>query len=98
MYQDIDDSADLQRRANQAAAKVAKVGKMMGLGIRVGSLTVKDGWDITDSVPVNIVRGVVNTNRFGPDAKGRSWWTIWGWTWSSYRRRPQQHGPVVEPT
>jgi hypothetical protein len=92
LYQDIDDSNDLQRRANQDAAKVAKVGKMLGIGIRVGALGVKDGWDITDSIPVDIVRGVVDTNRFHPDPKGLSYWTIWGWTWSSY---PDGHTNMV---
>jgi hypothetical protein len=79
MYSDIDDLNDLRRRAAQAAAKVAKVGKMMGLGLRVGWLTVKDGWDICDSVPVEIKRGVVDTSRFGS-----GYYTIWGWTWSSF--------------
>lgn len=87
MYQDIDDANDLQRRANQAAAKVSKVGKMLGVGIRVGALSVKDGWDICDSVKVNIVRGVVDTNRFGS-----GYWTIWGWTWNSY---PDGHSNMV---
>ena len=87
MHQDIDDSNDLQRRANQEAAKVSKVGKMLGVGIRVGSLTVKDGWDICDSVKVDIKRGVVDTTRFGS-----GYWTIWGWTWNSY---PDGHSNMV---
>jgi hypothetical protein len=79
MYADLDDLADLQRRATQAASRTAKVGKQMGIALRVGSLGVKDGWDICDSVPVRIKRGVVDTTRFGS-----GYWTIWGWAWSSF--------------
>ena len=79
LYEDIDDINDLRRRASQAAAQIAKVGKLMGLGIRVGSLGVKDMWDICDSVPIDIRRGVVDTSRFGS-----GYWTIWGWSWRSY--------------
>jgi len=79
MYQDIDDLNDLRRRTAQAAAQVAKVGKLMGIGIRVGSLGIKDMWDICDSVPILIQRGVVDTTRFGS-----GYWTIWGWNWQSY--------------
>ena len=79
MYADIDDLNDLRRRTAQAAAQVAKVGKLMALGIRVGSLDIKDSWDICDSVPVHIKRGVVDTTRFGS-----GYWTIWGWSWQSY--------------
>ena len=87
MYQDIDDLNDLRRRAAQAAARIAKVGKSMGIGIRVGALAVKDGWDITDSVPIRIKRGVVDTTRFGS-----GYWTIWGWTWNSF---PDGHADLV---
>ena len=75
VWSDLEDANDLQRRTNQAAVSVAKIGKRMALGIRVDSLDVKDGWDITDSVPVKIVRGVVDTTRFGsvtgPSGAGR---------------------------
>ena len=87
MYQDIDDLSDIQRRSAQAAAKVAKVGKMMGIGLRVNGLNVKDAWDITDHMPIDIKRGVVDTSRFGS-----GYWTCWGWTWNSF---PDGHTNLV---
>ena len=87
LYQDIDDLNDLQRRSAQSAAKVAKVGKQMGIGLRVNGLNLKDGWDITDHMPVAIKRGVVDTSRFGS-----GYWTCWGWTWHSH---PDGHQDMV---
>jgi hypothetical protein len=58
---------------------VSKVGKRMALAIRVDSIAVKDGWDICDSVLVDIDRGVVNTLNYGS-----GYWTIWGWSWQLY--------------
>jgi len=89
MYQDIDDINDLRRRTAQAAAQVAKVGKLMGLGIRVGSLGIKDMWDICDSVPIHINQGIVDTRPIDPTVPGvtrwgSGYWTIWGWNWQSY--------------
>ena len=75
-YQDMTDLNDLKRRANKAAAKMARVGKQLALNLRPGALKVKDGWDICDSVYVDINRGVVSTKRMGS-----GYWTIWGWTW-----------------
>jgi hypothetical protein len=86
-YSDLDDINDLRRRAAQAAAKIAKVGKQMGLGLRVKSLGLKDGWEVCDSVPVWIKRGVVDTTRFGS-----GYWTIWGWTWNSF---PDGHADLT---
>jgi hypothetical protein len=79
VFADLEDSNDLIRRTRQAAIGVAKVGKRMALGIRVDSLDIKDGWDICDSIPVHIKRGVVDTTRYGS-----GYWTIWGWSWQSY--------------
>jgi len=59
-YQDMTDLNDLKRRANKAAAKMARVGKQLALNLRPGALKVKDGWDICDSVYVDINRGVVS--------------------------------------
>jgi hypothetical protein len=61
MWQDVTDRTDLKRRAALYARQVSKVGKRLALALRVDSLGVKDGWDICDSVYVNINRGVVNT-------------------------------------
>jgi len=79
MWPDIIDQNDLIRRTKQAAINVGKVGKRIALGIRVDALDIKDGWDICDSIPVTIKRGVVDTTRYGS-----GYWTIWGWSWVSY--------------
>lgn len=79
VWQDITDKADLTRRAQLYARSVSKLGKRISLAIRVDSIGVKDGWDICDSFPVKIDRGVVNT-----DAYGSGLWTCWGWSWQLY--------------
>ena len=75
---DIDDLERPPAAAGAGRRKVAKVGKMMGIGLRVGALDIKDGWDITDSVPIQhqAWRG-----GYRP-ASGSGYWTIWGWTWN----------------
>lgn len=79
MWQDVTDGADLKRRAQLMARTVSKIGKRLALAIRVDVLDVKDGWDIADSVLVDIDRGVVNTDNYGS-----AYWTIWGWSWQLY--------------
>ena len=76
MYQDVSDINDLKRRAKQAISRSVRVGKALALHLRPGALAIKDGWDICDSVLVDIDRGVVSTTRMGS-----GYWTIWGWTW-----------------
>ena len=56
------------------------------------SLDIKDGWDICDSVPVRIQRGVVDTTRYGS-----GYWTIWGWTWQSYPDGHADMGLTILP-
>jgi hypothetical protein len=85
VWQDIDDENDLARRAAQLAAESGRIGKRMALGLRVHGLGPFDGWDLTDSVPIDIVRGAVDTGHFAPDPDGLSWWTIWG---TEYRINP----------
>lgn len=77
LWPDVADLNDLKRRAKQMAMRIGKVGKRVALGIRVGSFDVKDGWDVTDSVIVDIKRGVVDTSLWGS-----GYWTIWGWAWT----------------
>lgn len=79
LWQDITDLADLKRRAAQYMRQASKVGTHLAFALRVDALAVKDGWDITDSIPVKIDRGVVNTENFGS-----SYYTIWGWEWRLY--------------
>jgi hypothetical protein len=89
-YPEVNDENDLQRRVDEAAAQVSKVGKRLALAIKADGLTVFDGWDIGDNIVINIDRGVVDTTRFGSgldttindyeDApwKRGGWWTILG--------------------
>lgn len=102
VWQDIDDESDLARRVAQLAAESGRVGKRMALGLRVRGLGPFDGWDITDSVPIDIVRGVVDTGHFAPDPPGSptaglSWWTIWGTEWRWYPDGHDELTLVVRP-
>jgi chitodextrinase len=79
-YPDIIDQADLQRRANEAASQVGKVGKRMALAIRADGLAVFDGWDIGDNIMIDIDRGVVDTYRYGSEG----FWTVLGVEFRAY--------------
>lgn len=79
-FPDIIDQNDLQRRVNENASMLAKVGKRMALAIRADMLSPFDGWDLGDSIKVNIVRGVVDTSRYG----SLSLWTVYGVEWRYY--------------
>ena len=92
VWADLEDQNDLTRRTKQAAVNVAKLGKRIALGIRVDSIDIKDGWDICDSVPVRIQRGVVDTTRYGS-----GYWTIWGWSWQSYPDGHTDTGLTILP-
>lgn len=87
LWQDIDGKADLQRRAKLDARQKAKVGKRIAIGFRVDALGVKDGWDICDSLLIDIRRGAVDTSRYGS-----SYWTVWGWAWRLY---PDGHSDLT---
>ena len=87
LWPEVVDENDLKRRTKQVARTIAKVGKRMALGLLVDGLDVKDGWDLTDNIPVDIVRGAIDTSRFGS-----GYWTIWGWSWQSY---PDGHSDMT---
>ncbi len=74
-WEDIVDLNDLRRRSRQLAGQVGAIGKKVGIGVRVDTLGIEDGWDICDSVPVVIQRGPLDTTTMGGDGL----WTIWGW-------------------
>lgn len=76
IWQDITDLNDLKRRVRQLSRSTAKVGKHLALALRVHALSPKDGWDVCDSLLIDIDRGIVDTA-----AMGSGYWTIWGWTW-----------------
>jgi hypothetical protein len=79
-YPDIKDENDLQRRANEEASQLAKIGKRMALAIRADMLAPFDGWDIGDSIVVDIERGVVDSSEYG----SLGLWTILGVEWRYY--------------
>jgi hypothetical protein len=76
-YQDIIDQNDLQRRVNEEASQLAKIGKRMALALQADVLQPFDGWDIGDSIVVDIKRGVVDTSLYG----SLGLWTIYGLEW-----------------
>ena len=75
-YDNVSDRADLSRRVRQAASTAARVGKRVAMGLKVEGLSPFDGYDICDNIPVEIVRGVIDTRRYGS-----GWWTIHGVEW-----------------
>ena len=75
-YDNVADGKDLQRRVRQAAAKAAKVGKRIAIGLRVGGMHPFVGYSIGDLLPVRIKRGVIDTTRFGS-----GWWSVEGVEW-----------------
>lgn len=75
LWTDITDLNDLKRRAKQLAFTAGAIGKRVGLGLVTNMFAIKDGWDITDSVPIDIRRGGLDTTQMG-----NGYWTIWGWT------------------
>jgi hypothetical protein len=79
-YPDIIDQNDLTRRAKEDAAQLAKVGKRIALAVRADMLSPFDGWDLGDSIVVDIERGVVDTTEYGSGG----YWTIYGVEWRYY--------------
>jgi hypothetical protein len=72
VFIDIVNQAMLDRRTKRAARRVGTPNKNVSLRIGSGKVAPVTGWDIADSVPVVIDRGLVNINAL---------YTIWGWEW-----------------
>lgn len=79
VWNDLSDSNDLRRRVKQMASELGRVGKRIALGLRVVGMEPFDGWNLCDSVPVDINHGAVNTANYGS-----GYWTIWGTEWRLY--------------
>ncbi len=79
LYEQVNDSNDLERRVRQDSASNARIGKRIAMGLRVDALMPFDGYDIGDHVPVLIQRGVVDTTNYGA-----GYWTIVGVEWRIY--------------
>lgn len=74
----VSDGNDLDRRSQQMATALGKLGRRLGVGIRVGALSPFDGYDICDYLPVQIHHGAVDT-----DAFGSGFWTVMGVAWEA---------------
>lgn len=72
----VSDEPDLIRRTRQMAIAAGKVGANLALGVRLGFLQPLDGYDITDSFPVSIIHGAINTENFGS-----GYWNAMAVTW-----------------
>ena len=77
-YQDLFDADDLYRRTSQQAARLGRVGKRVALGLQVSGLRPLDGYDLGDSFPVRIKRGIIDTTRYGS-----GYWTLHGIEWEA---------------
>jgi hypothetical protein len=74
----VTDENDLIRRTAQAAIKNSKLGSGMALGIRSGFLAPLNGYDVTDTFPVSIKHGAVDTSRFGS-----GFWDCYAISWEA---------------
>ena len=83
MWSDIVDQKDLLRRSRNLGTRLSRVGKRIALGIRVAGIAPFDGYDLLDSIPLEIEDGVVSTSQYGS-----GYWTIWG---LEYRLYPDGH-------
>lgn len=72
----ISDENDLQRRVKQLAIHQSKLGKQIGIAIRNGLLMPRSGYDICDSLPVEVKDGAIDTTRFGS-----GYWVVNGIAW-----------------
>jgi len=75
-WEAVTDKNDLERRVKQFAASNGRVGKRVALGLRVGQIMPFDGYELADNFPVNIVRGIIDTNNYGS-----GYWTLMGLEW-----------------
>ena len=76
LYQDIVDQTALDKRSQRDARRAAVVGKRLSLALRSNQLAPYDGYDLCDSLPVEISRGLTNIN---------SLYTLWGLEWIGKR-------------
>lgn len=89
------DKNDLNRRVKQAALDAARMGRQIGIGLKLGSFRPLEDYDICDNLPIEINHGAVATkdwasdvfgddNPADPSAVTANFWTILGLTFSSY--------------
>lgn len=74
----VSDENDLARRTKQAAIKFGKFGQSIAMAIRTGLLKPRDGYDVCDDFPVDIVHGAINTGNYGS-----GYYTCWAIGWEA---------------
>ena len=92
IWDDLADEHDLQRRVNQLAQELGKVGKRVALGLRVTGIEPLDGYNLLDHVPLEIKHGVVDTTKYGS-----GYWTIHAVEWRMFPDGHQDTTLVVLP-
>lgn len=71
-FLDVVNQTALDGMAKREARRRGRVGKVVGLGLRVAQFAPWDGFDLGDSLRVIIRRGIVNVNAL---------YTLWGLEW-----------------
>jgi hypothetical protein len=72
VFLDIVDQASLDRKVKRYARDLGTIGKNVAIALRVGQLGPYDGYEIADSIPIYINRGIVSLNAL---------FTVWGLEW-----------------
>lgn len=91
-FDGVTDANDLGRRTKQVAASAGRIGKRVALGLRVDAIMPFEGYGIGDYIPVDIRRGVVDTNAYGS-----GYWTVVGCEWRVYPDGHTENTFVVLP-
>jgi hypothetical protein len=73
VFLDVVDQTALDRKTKRFARDLGTTNKYLSLRIGSGRIKPVTGWDIGDSLPVKIDRGLVNID---------SLYTCWGWEWT----------------
>lgn len=76
-YMDTADKKDLTRRLKQEALNRGQLGRRLALALRIGQMMPFDGYNIADHIPVNIVRGAMDTRAWGT-GRSAGYFTIYG--------------------
>lgn len=89
VFIDITDQTALDQRARRAVRLSKNRGAAIALTLRSGSLAPWDGYDLMDSVPVYIKRGLVNLTG--------DLHTIWGLTWKGKPDGSEELSLILQP-
>ncbi len=78
ILENVSDENDAMRRTKQNAIKYSKFGQGTAIAIRTNFLKPRDGYDVTDDFPLDIVHGAVNTDNYGS-----GYFTCWAIAWEA---------------